>query len=113
MSGADTYPTPAHGWTCFHCGENFPGTFVGHRDAQRHFGGSIHARAACLTKQEKGILIALRDAEALLVRYREEDTDLHRAIARLQSEHSTALIREEEKGYNRGLRDADGDRQHG
>jgi hypothetical protein len=35
-----------------------------------------------------------------------EDTELHREIYRLKADHATALRREEEKGYARGLRDA-------
>jgi len=53
----------------------------------------------------------LKDAAAMFVlasdrRYREEDTDLHRELRRMESDHATALRREEEKGYARGLRDA-------
>jgi hypothetical protein len=33
----DTYPVHEHGWTCFHCGEHFPGTRQGERDARAHF----------------------------------------------------------------------------
>jgi hypothetical protein len=39
-------------------------------------------------------------------RYQSEDTDLHREIYRMQADHATALRREEEKGYARGLEDA-------
>lgn len=97
----DTYPTPEHGWTCFHCGETFPGTLAGQHDARRHFGASIHDEPKCQISARR-----LRDMEGQLRRYREEDTDLHREIARLQSDHAIALRREEEKGYARGLRDA-------
>jgi hypothetical protein len=96
-----TYPTPAHGWTCFHCGETFPGNMGGHRAAQLHFGASIHDDPKCQISAHR-----LRAMETELRRYREEDTDLHREIARLQSDHAVALRREEEKGYARGLRDA-------
>lgn len=40
-----------------------------------------------------------------LERYRWEDTDLHRQIHSIQAEHSAALRRAEEIGYDRGLRD--------
>lgn len=43
----DTYPTPEHGWTCFHCGETFAGDAAGHRAAQLHFGASIHHEPKC------------------------------------------------------------------
>lgn len=97
----DTYPTPAQGWTCFHCGETFPGTLAGQHDARRHFGASIHDEPKCQISARR-----LREMEGQLRRCQEEDTDLHREIARLRSEHATALRREEEKGYARGLRDA-------
>lgn len=97
----DTYPTPAHGWTCFHCGETFPGNMAGQIAARLHFGASIHDEPKCQISAHR-----LRSMELQLRRYREEDTDLHRALHRLESEHATALRREEEKGYARGLRDA-------
>ena len=43
----DTYPTPEHGWVCFHCGEHFPGTFEGSRRARDHFGWKPNSLAAC------------------------------------------------------------------
>lgn len=69
-----TYPQPRHGWTCFHCGENFttPG------GAAQHFGARPDATPGCIVKahgsklammlvrpgRERGLLQALRDAEA-------------------------------------------------
>ena len=57
-----TYPTPKHGWTCFHCGEHFPGTFAGSRLAREHFGWTPDATAACLIKggEDHGLLRKLR-----------------------------------------------------
>lgn len=100
---SDTYPSPAAGWTCFHCGE----TFHHQIPARRHFGADPAAEPACRIKgrEENGLVIALRAAEADLARYQAEDTDLHRQIARMSSEHAIALRREEEAGYARGLRD--------
>jgi flagellar biosynthesis/type III secretory pathway protein FliH len=49
---------------------------------------------------------ALRKNEVEMERYREEDTDLHREIARMGAEHQAALQRAEEAGYAKGLRDA-------
>lgn len=58
---ADTYPMPAHGWTCFHCGETFrtPGS------ARIHFGTTPASTPGCLIKagEEKGLLMALRRVE--------------------------------------------------
>lgn len=42
--GPETYERPAHGWTCFHCGETFH-TLGG---ARLHFGGGPDEPAACL-----------------------------------------------------------------
>lgn len=97
---SDTYPTPEHGWTCFHCGEHFPGNFGGHRAAQLHFGTSPNDEPKCQISARR-----IRSMEAELRRYRDEDTDLHREIARLKSDHAFALRREEEKGYAAALRD--------
>lgn len=58
----ETYPMPAAGWTCFHCGETF--TVVG--SAQDHFGGTPNALAGCQIKlgEERGLQMELRKAEA-------------------------------------------------
>lgn len=45
----DTYPAPADGWTCFHCGSRFR-TW---RGAQLHFGKSPDRKALCLTDQSE------------------------------------------------------------
>jgi hypothetical protein len=95
------YTPPPHGWTCFHCGETFPGNLTGQRAAQLHFGASIHDEPKCQISAHH-----LRVMETDLRRYREEDTELHREIARMQADHAVALRREEEKGYARGLEDA-------
>lgn len=105
----ETYQQPEHGWTCYHCGETFkkPGL------AKLHFGGTMGALTGCQIKfgEEMGLLMQLREAERLLEAWRNEDTELHREIARIQSEHRRALQREEEKGYERGLKDGNTTRQ--
>ena len=99
------YHQPAHGWTCFHCGE----TFRVEAAARIHFGASPEAEPGCMLKvrcgEEHALLATLREAEEQLARYAAEDTDLHREIARLEADHATALRREEETGYARGRRD--------
>jgi hypothetical protein len=110
----DTYTTGGIGWVCFHCGEHFPGTFQGQRDAADHFGAPyIDSIPACRLRMragEKSLLRRIRWLEhqlrELTTRVGEEDTDKDRQIMRMQCEHGQALIREEEKGYARGLRDA-------
>ena len=93
-----------HGWTCFFCGETFttPGS------AQDHFGAAQFGNAACQIKagEERGLVMALRRAEAELASYRSEDSEKDRAMHRMQSDHHEALRRAEEEGYARGLRDA-------
>lgn len=71
----DTYPQPEHGWTCFHCGEVFK-KFGAARD---HFGERPHGEAACQIKagHERGLVMALRKAEAALAAAKEEQTDEH------------------------------------
>lgn len=99
-------------WRCFHCDDVF--TTVG--AASDHFGPHPAATPGCVidkilpeggtnTQRGLGLLMALRKAEAELMRYGSEDTDLHRAMHRQDCEYRQALIREEEKGYARGLRD--------
>lgn len=48
------YETPEHGWTCFHCGEHFPGTIAGQKSAQVHFGAKADAIPACRLRMRKG-----------------------------------------------------------
>lgn len=84
-------------WRCFHCDE----VFTDRNAAMTHFGKSEHREAACTIDVAR-----LRDLEDQLQSYRNEDTELYRQIARMQSDHATALRREEEKGYARGLEDA-------
>jgi hypothetical protein len=91
-------------WTCFHCGETFPVVGL----AADHFGADETAQPACRIKagHERNLVAALRDAEAQLARYRAEDSDTDRAMAAMGADHDRALRRAEEKGYERGLRDA-------
>jgi hypothetical protein len=84
-------------WRCFHCDE----VFDEFEAARIHFGPTLFSEAACQIDAA-----ALRELQAELTRYREEDTDLHRSIHAIQGEHATALRREEELGYARGLADA-------
>lgn len=107
QSSGGFYMKPEHGWTCFHCGETFT-TPGGARD---HFGADPLCTPGCQIKvgEERGLLMALRRAEAELARYRAEDSDKDRELQAMASDHRRALIREEEKGYERGL--ADGRKQ--
>lgn len=83
-------------WRCFHCDEVF--TTVD--DATNHFGPAIYSDPACAIDAHR-----LRELEAELARYRQEDTDLHRELHCKDSERAQAVIRAEEVGYRRGLID--------
>jgi hypothetical protein len=84
-------------WRCFHCNE----VFRSESKAREHFGPTECAPTSCQVSPEQ-----LRDLEKQLSAYRNEDTDLHRQIARLESELFTATRKAEEEGYARGLRDS-------
>jgi hypothetical protein len=83
-------------WRCFHCDE----VFTEHAAALEHFGESMCDDPACQID-----MTDVRAMENQLRQYRNEDTELHRAIHSMQADHAVALRREEEKGYERGLRD--------
>lgn len=55
---------------------------------------------------EYHLLVALRAAEEQLVSYRSEDGYILRAMQAMQADHAAELRREEEVGYERGMRDA-------
>jgi len=104
-----TYKAPAHGWTCFHCGE----TFTHENVARAHFGATPDAGPGCLLRMQPGerpLLRRIRYLEKELSKLRhqvcDEDTELHRVIHGMEADHAVALRREEEKGYARGLSDA-------
>ena len=86
----------AKSWRCFHCDE----VFTDPKEARTHFGAIQGDKAVCALSPDE-----IRHMEWCLRRYREEDTDLHRQIAHMQCEHTQALMRAEESGYAKGLRD--------
>jgi hypothetical protein len=59
-AAAETYPTPEHGWTCFHCGETFAGDLSGQHAAKLHFGDYIDAIPACRLQARAGTQSLLR-----------------------------------------------------
>jgi hypothetical protein len=92
----------ATSWRCFHCDE----AFTDYNAARDHFGDDAFYRAACLIKREdEGLLGALRNAERELARYRAEDSEKDREFHCMRADHAVALRREEERGYERGLKD--------
>lgn len=92
-------------WRCYHCGEAF--TRAQERWARLHFGRDEGELPVCQmrTPGEHHLLEALRKAQDELARYRAEDHDLMRAIYAMRADHATALRLEEERGYEKGLRD--------
>lgn len=93
-------------WRCFHCGETF--TKAQKRWAGEHFGRSECDTPVCMMRVpgEASLLTALRNAQSELESYRAEDSDLMRALYAMQADHAVALRREEERGYEKGMRDA-------
>ena len=87
MSIESMTTTMSKEWRCFHCDV----VFINEDDARAHFGPSQHDESYCCMSAER-----VREIELELYRYREEDTDLHREIHKLKSDHATALQREEE-----------------
>lgn len=92
-------------WRCFHCDE----VFTDRQAAADHFGVQIDGLAdevACKINATDGQLVSmLREAQAELRQYHQEDNAAFRQFYALGADHSTALRREEEKGYARGLED--------
>jgi hypothetical protein len=93
-------PGIADVWRCFYCDE----TFTDRAAAELHFGpgGALRQdQPACRIN-----IAEYRAMEEIVRRYADDDSDMHRAMYRMQSEHAVALRRAEEDGYARGLRDA-------
>ena len=84
-------------WRCFHCGE----VCKTHEEGLLHFGADESALPACRIDAAH-----VRELEAQLLAYRAEDTDLHREIYAMRGNHARELVREEERGYAKGLADA-------
>lgn len=91
-------------WRCFHCGD----VFRNPKHAASHFGIDEFQEPGCvavLRRGESHLLDRIRDLEQQLERYGNEDSDIMRWAQAKESDHRQALIREEERGYNKGVRD--------
>lgn len=82
-TGSDhTYPMPADGWVCFHCGERF----TKYGTALLHFGATPISTAACclrlVTQDEKAILMELRRTQELLAKSNAARADMAVEIQR-------------------------------
>lgn len=99
-------PEPVKSWRCFHCGEVFL-----HVDrAAAHFGVREDQTPACQIKASEGGLVrALREAEdeceRVHTQLHAESADGLRALQNNLGRHRTAMIAQEETGYERGLAD--------
>lgn len=90
-------------WRCFHC----DAVFTRRKDAAEHFGADQEETpACCLRDHEHHLVHYIRRLEGEIARYRAEDSDVMRSIMTLEADHHQALIRAEEDGYNKGIRDA-------
>lgn len=88
-------------WRCFHCDTVFTSLTC----AAIHFGADESSTCACVLPHEQHLVKHIRDLEEQIARYRAEDSDVMRSIYTLEADHRQALIRAEEDGYNRGVRD--------
>lgn len=83
-------------WRCFHCDE----TFSTIETAREHFGASQDAEPAC--KIDIAEYRRLEDQQASC---RAECCEEAKRYYATQADHAQALIREEQKGYDKGLAD--------
>jgi hypothetical protein len=89
-------------WRCFHCDE----VFLSVKRAREHFGADQMETPACKLAGHEGHLITyIRKLEDHLAQYRAEDSHIMRAMWSMEADHRQALIRAEEEGYNKGVRD--------
>lgn len=88
-------------WRCFHC----DAVFRSASEAGIHFGADEAATCACVMRHEQHLVEHIRDLEAQLASYRDDRDQIMRSIMMLEGEHAAELRREEEKGYERGVRD--------
>lgn len=83
-------------WRCFQCDE----VFTDEACARLHFGEYQDCDPICKVGAER-----YRDLENQLAAYRSESDEATKEFYALGARHTTRLMREEEKGYERGLAD--------
>ena len=91
-------------WRCFHCDE----VFTSFECAKEHFGSSEGCDPGCVEKLkggEHGLLRRVRELEEQLIPYLHETSAVETYVHSLKADHAAALRREEERGYNKGVRD--------
>ena len=82
-------------WRCFHCDE----CFTTKEAALEHFGPHELADPACQIDIGR-----FREMETYFERCQAEDSDSDRQFYAMRADHAQALKREEEKGFERGLK---------
>lgn len=83
-------------WRCFHCDE----LFIDKAAAAEHFGtGPMQDPACAIGASERGLVGMIREQEAELRRYREDDHAAARTFHALGAEHATKERRAEEAGF--------------
>lgn len=90
-------------WRCYHCDK----VFRSEHEAGIHFGADEAATCACVLPHEQHLVEHIRDLEERIAAYRQDRDQIMRSIMTLEADHRQALIRAEEAGYERGMRDAD------
>lgn len=89
-------------WRCFHCGQ----VFTRPKDAAEHFGVTLEDQSACVMRDhESHLIVYIRKLEAENRRYRDEDSDVMRAIYTLESDIPRRVREAEERGYAKGVED--------
>jgi hypothetical protein len=101
---AITAPLSCPAWRCFHCDE----VFTELKAAANHFGvDHLGDETLCQMAQvDGGIARVIADLAEELQRYRMEDNTSYREFYSLGADHRAALVKEEQKGYDRGIADA-------
>lgn len=88
-----TYPTPEHGWVCFHCGEHFSGTYEGQKRAKAHFGTNPESKTLCLVHAAYGLAKWQRYLEDKNKELERANIQLREQLAIAQAELLTVPIR--------------------
>ena len=86
-------------WRCFHCDE----VFTEKEAAEAHFGISECATPACKVSPDLAHVLRMQEEE--LYKHRQEQTEMGLLYYKFGAEHSTALRKAEQEGYDKGLAD--------
>lgn len=106
QSPTQTVSHEAPAWRCFFCDE----LFTDPQAAANHFGCDHPGNEPLckLAQVDGGIAKVIADLASTLHGFQIEDNASFREFYSLGADHARALIREEQRGYDRGLADAAG-----